>query len=84
VLVKRGLKLGKRPKQKKGEVRWTSILAELPQKRCKKLLKSQATVKMATTQAAVQMMLCQIVKVEVYAREVRSHFEIDESHKERS
>jgi len=33
-------------------VRWTSILPDLPQKMRKKLWKSQATVMMATTQAA--------------------------------
>ena len=37
---------------------------------------------MTTTQAASLMKLFQIVKVEVYVREVRSHFEIVEYHKE--
>jgi len=52
------------------KVRCTSISKQLPPKMQKKLYKSHTTVKVSTTYAA-SLMISQIVKVEIYIREVR-------------
>jgi len=54
-------------------VHWTSTLVELPQKMCKnsRRAKPREDGDIPITPAVSLMMLCKIVKVEVYVREVR-------------